>query len=193
MAVFPLADFPGRTQENLLGQLLRKKLEPDVEDYIEQGRKLATATATTTTLNATDTFDPTSDAVRELWSWAGMAANEQARKHIWQANYTREEREAGIEQAITGLKRKLPLSDEEEYEEMSGDEEEGEDEEEEKDEPDPDEMDIVAVHRKETGPGVEFDLRSDSVHNKLAAREGSALALNDHFRFLLTGQMPPGR
>src|SRR5947207_2205118 len=41
---YPLPNFPGRTQEELLGQLLRKKLEPKVEDWVQQGRELAVST-----------------------------------------------------------------------------------------------------------------------------------------------------
>ncbi|KAF8856075.1 hypothetical protein BDZ45DRAFT_692066 [Acephala macrosclerotiorum] len=36
--VFPSTNFPGRTQEGLLTQLLRKKLEPQVETWVEEGR-----------------------------------------------------------------------------------------------------------------------------------------------------------
>ncbi|MFW9777187.1 hypothetical protein, partial [Brucella melitensis] len=38
MAIHPSPNFPGRTQENALGQLLRKKLEPDVEELVAKGR-----------------------------------------------------------------------------------------------------------------------------------------------------------
>ena len=50
----------------------------------------------------------------ELWEWAGVAANEQARKHEWGGDYTLVEIEGGIENVVTGLKDEE--SDEEEGE-----------------------------------------------------------------------------
>ncbi|KFY15268.1 hypothetical protein V492_02108 [Pseudogymnoascus sp. VKM F-4246] len=38
--VYPSTNFPGRTQEGLIGQLLRKKLEPSAESWVEEGRAL---------------------------------------------------------------------------------------------------------------------------------------------------------
>jgi len=49
-----------------------------------------------------------------------MAANEEARKHEWdEAEYTLEERELGVENVVTGLRKGF-------YEESSSDEEEEE-------------------------------------------------------------------
>ena len=44
------------------------------------------------------------EEITELWEWAGVAANEQARKHEWGGDYTLEEIEGGIENVITGLR-----------------------------------------------------------------------------------------
>ena len=55
------------------------------------------------------------DEVIEMWEWAGMAANEQARKHEWGGDYTLEEIEGGIENVVTGLSDE---SDEEEGEQQ---------------------------------------------------------------------------
>ncbi|KAL6411259.1 Mediator complex, subunit Med8 [Ilyonectria robusta] len=41
MAIHPSTNYPGRTQENVLTQLLRKKLEPDVEELVADGRDTA--------------------------------------------------------------------------------------------------------------------------------------------------------
>ncbi|MCJ1350740.1 MAG: mediator of RNA polymerase II transcription subunit 8 [Icmadophila ericetorum] len=106
MPVYPLPTFPGRTQENLLGQLLRKKLEPNVEDWVAEGKTIATRTGKGEGLKH--------EELRELWNWAGMAANEQARRHTWGGQYTIEERERGVENVITGLKKKLKDDDAEE-------------------------------------------------------------------------------
>lgn len=53
------------------------------------------------------------EAQMELWNWAGRAANELARKHEWGGDFTLAEREAGVENVVTGLKRKLIDSDSE--------------------------------------------------------------------------------
>jgi mediator of RNA polymerase II transcription subunit 8 len=109
MAVYPLPSYPGKTQEALLGQLLRKKLEPEVEDWVTQGLQVAEL--------AGMADDGKRSGVLDLWSWAGMAANELARGHEWGGDFTLEEREGGIENVVTGLKRKFAEEDEDEDEE----------------------------------------------------------------------------
>lgn len=96
---FPLPSFPGRYQSHIIETLLRTKLEPRVEDWIEQGSK--------TTKNKS-TERGLSDRERsELWQWAGPAANREARKQIWDEDYTIAEKRAGTENVATGLNRKL--------------------------------------------------------------------------------------
>lgn len=53
------------------------------------------------------------EAQMELWNWAGRAANELARQHEWGGDFTLAEREAGVENVVTGLRRKLIDSDSE--------------------------------------------------------------------------------
>lgn len=43
IVIHPSTNFPGRTQEHVLLQLLRKKLEPDVESWVEEARETARA------------------------------------------------------------------------------------------------------------------------------------------------------
>ncbi|KAJ9151932.1 Mediator of RNA polymerase II transcription subunit 8 [Pleurostoma richardsiae] len=43
VVVHPSTNYPGRAQEGVLMQLLRKKLEPDVESLVEKGREAALA------------------------------------------------------------------------------------------------------------------------------------------------------
>ncbi|KFZ17853.1 hypothetical protein V501_01509 [Pseudogymnoascus sp. VKM F-4519 (FW-2642)] len=59
--VYPSTNFPGRTQEGLVGQLLRKKLEPSAESWVEEGRALGK------TENVGGGQDEDLD---ELWSFA---------------------------------------------------------------------------------------------------------------------------
>lgn len=136
MAVFPLETYPGKTQEGLLGQLLRKKLEPEVEDWVARGRHAAEEAGMGNAERR--------EKMEELWSWAGIAANELARGHEWGGEFTREEREGegGVESVVTGLvRRRRGLGrigedwEEEEEEEDEEGEEEGEGE---------DKMEIVA-------------------------------------------------
>ncbi|KAL6716525.1 mediator of RNA polymerase II transcription subunit 8 [Lecanora helva] len=107
LAAYPLPNYPGREQENILHQLLRKKLEPHVEDWVEEGRAAGEGLAA----------QGRKDNIREFWEWAGMAANEQARKHEWGGEYILEEIEGGIENVVTGLKRGMGEESEDEDEE----------------------------------------------------------------------------
>ena len=179
MTVYPTHEFPGQTEEVLLSQLLRKKLEPNVEDWAAEGRKIAIEASAQSSNGGLGPSE-----LQDLWSWAGLAANEQARKHTWGGNYTLKEKEMGVENVVTGLRRKLKEDPDE-----SSDEDEDEDEEE---GGDGDEMEIVAVRRKSTGDGVEFDTARNSQH-PAPEPASTALPINDTFRFLMTGVAPPGR
>jgi len=120
--VYPQTNYPGRTQENLLGQLLRKKLEPQVESWVEEGRAIAER------VEAAKVSGESPDAsLEELWKWArdwiGMRVAKYALEE-GQDNYTVEERERGIENVNTGLRRRFDeeesSEEEEEDEEMGG-------------------------------------------------------------------------
>ena len=63
--------------------------------------------------------------VTELWEWAGMAANEQARSHEWGGEFTNEEREGGVENVVTGLRKGVGEESSDESDE-DGEDEEGE-------------------------------------------------------------------
>ena len=97
LVAYPLPSYPGREQEPVLNQLLRKKFEPRVEDWVEEGR-----TAGEEVLK--EDGGRGGEEITELWEWAGVAANEQARRHEWGGDYTLEETEGGIENVITGLR-----------------------------------------------------------------------------------------
>ncbi|TQS37512.1 hypothetical protein Golomagni_02010 [Golovinomyces magnicellulatus] len=93
-AIYPTPDYPGREQEGLLGQLLRKKLEPSVEKWVEKAKEVAESSSNT-------------EEQEEFKSWAAdwislrianYAQNEAGDE------YTVEEREKGIENVRTGLK-----------------------------------------------------------------------------------------
>ncbi|QIW97510.1 hypothetical protein AMS68_003028 [Peltaster fructicola] len=99
---FPLPTFPARSQENLLQQLLRKRLEPSVEDWI----KLHGSATRSDKLNESH---PNKAEIEKLWSEAGRSSNTIARgmMEAFQDDFTIAEQESGIENVLTGLKRKL--------------------------------------------------------------------------------------
>ena len=115
MAVHPSPNFPGRTQENALGQLLRKKLEPDVEELVAKGREPA-AEATPEGL----------ERMQQVWDDARRWVQQRIAQYVGEEAgnvYTKEEREMGVENVRTGLRRDLEEYSEDEEEE--GDEAEG--------------------------------------------------------------------
>ena len=174
MSVYPTHEYPGQTQEEVLSQLLRKKLEPNVQDWAAEARKIAAEQTSSSGLKQSE--------FQELWSSAGLAANEQARKHTWGGNYTLDEIQMGVENVVTGLRRKLKVDPDEssdEDEDETAVEAVGDD----------DEMEIVGVRRKSTGDGVEFDLAKGSQHPAPEVAT-AALPVNSTFRFLMTGVAP---
>jgi mediator of RNA polymerase II transcription subunit 8 len=122
--VYPSTNYPGRTQEGLLTQLLRKKPEPSVETWVEEGR----------TIQAELEQSGKGGGEEELWSWARQWLDPRIQKFAMKEasdNYTAEERAAGIENVRTGLRRKLEDnhhdSDEEDEDEDEDEDEEMED------------------------------------------------------------------
>lgn len=104
---YPSTNYPGREQEGLLAQLLRKKIEPQVESWVEGGRAVGN--------NESGSYD------EEFWSWVTSWIGDRVAKYAIEEagdNYTVEERERGIENVNTGLRRKLDedVSSEEEDE-----------------------------------------------------------------------------
>lgn len=93
LVVYPQTNFPGRTQEALLGQLLRKKLEPHVEDWVTSGKEEEGLG-----------YD---DGLEDLWKFAKEWSSERIAQFALEEqgdDYTAEEREMGIENVNTGLK-----------------------------------------------------------------------------------------
>lgn len=114
---YPSTNFPGRTQEGLLGQLLRKRLEPGVERWVEEGKALHGKTEGI-------------EALEAQWSEArdliGRRVAEAAVSHA-KDQYTAEERKLGIENVRTGLRSPMNMPGDDE--ESESDEDEDEDEE----------------------------------------------------------------
>ena len=179
MIAYPLPTFPGKTQESLLGLLLRKKLEPNVEDWVTEGRKIASGAAGSGTAT-----DQEREDILGLWGWAGMAANEEARQHTWGGNYTLEEKAAGIQSVVTGLRRTLK----ENRDDSSDEEETAEDENDEDDIQggfEEDKMEIIRARRKSVA-GIDFELRRKGEHTASTPLP-NALPIDNVFRFMMTG------
>ncbi|KAI4724958.1 hypothetical protein E4T49_07305 [Aureobasidium sp. EXF-10728] len=119
--VYPLPSYPGRTQEDLLTQLLRKKLQPQVEDWIADGDRHAANSAidapqTNGSSAPSEPQSMTTTHLTDLWEWAGREGNRIARDmgvDAFDDVFTLEEHEQGIENVVTGLRRKLWDSDDE--------------------------------------------------------------------------------
>lgn len=164
---FPLPQFPGRQQGFILETLLRTKLEPNVEEWLDQGQHV---------FNDETTKDRLSTQERnELWQWAPSAANSQARKQKWGADYTLAEIQNGIENVNTGLKREL-IEPPDDADEDEDDYDEGSDEE---DEDDNDKMDI-----EQARPGV---ATSSGVSQQKPA--GPQMPVETIHRFMTTGRV----
>ncbi|TEY84038.1 hypothetical protein BOTCAL_0022g00120 [Botryotinia calthae] len=114
IVAFPSTNFPGRTQEGLLLQLLRKKLEPQVETWVDEGRNLQ--------------IDGPGDGedIEETWKWAAEWIGPRIRQYaLTEAtdDYTWEERASGdVDNVNTGLKEEEDTDDEDEDEEEDDDE-----------------------------------------------------------------------
>ncbi|KAJ5895172.1 hypothetical protein N7495_006863 [Penicillium taxi] len=177
VVAYPGPDFPGRTHANALEQLLRTKLDPRVEDWVARGREAGTAPSqSTTNPGASPGNGPLSEAdLAKLWEWAPLEANQEARRRNWGGDFTLEEREAGIENVITGLKRQLEDDEGSEDDDEEEDDDEGEDQ-----------MDIVGVHRKSGGgAGLEFDIAPRHAHVA-----EPVVPLSEILRYMMTGKMP---
>ncbi|GKZ20734.1 mediator of RNA polymerase II transcription subunit 8 [Aspergillus brasiliensis] len=196
IVAYPDASYPSRIPANnvALEQVLRTKLDPRVEDWVARGRRAGAPTTTSDTgAGALGQYHTNNgqgllsdEAIAELWDWAPVAANEEARKRNWGGNYTLEEREMGIENVVTGLSRVLEDDDEED----ESDSEEGEGE--------ADEMEVVGVRRRSgAGAGLEFDIAAANTGSAAAAAGAKMVApvvpLDEILRFMTTGAAPGQR
>lgn len=100
---YPLPNYPGHIYEGLLTQLLRKKLEPRVEKWIEEHTNTASTNGSKGLKDA---------EMRDLWKWAGPTSQGIVGPMLEEDgafgdDFTIAEREGGLDNVVTGLKRKL--------------------------------------------------------------------------------------
>ncbi|EFQ27846.1 RNA polymerase II mediator complex component Med8 [Colletotrichum graminicola] len=125
--VFPDVAYPGRVHENILTQLLRKKLEPGVEEWVERGREATNELRA----SAPGGVGGGGEAgLEEVWRGVRDWTVERVQRYVLEEAgdvYTAEERERGVENVRTGLKRSLEddEDDEDDDEEDESDEEGG--------------------------------------------------------------------
>lgn len=101
----------------MLTQLLRKKLEPDVEELVAEGRE----TARLATPEGIATLQGIWD---ELRAWTQSRIAEYVRDEAGDA-YTKEERAMGTENVRTGLRRDIEEDDDDDEEDEDDEENEG--------------------------------------------------------------------
>lgn len=178
----------------MLNQLMRTKLEPRVEDWVAYGRTVGNEAVQHQHQHQHQHQEGglvqlTGEELDELWHWAPVEANMEARRRNWGGDYTLEEKQAGFKTVVTGLRRKLNenvLAGEEEGDEDDEEEEEGEEGE------GGDEMEIVGVHKRRGSEGVEFEISPESAHVP-SKPLSHALPLDDVFRYMMTGAPPRPR
>ena len=114
MVVYPLPQFPGRTQEHILQQLLRTKLEPEVDDWVERGQEITQKSPTESSYRLSN------NDLDELWEWAPQDATKEGMKQKWGADYTLAEIQMGVDKVKTGLERELKVPEDDDNEEDNG-------------------------------------------------------------------------
>lgn len=149
IALHPSTNYPGRTQEHILLTLLRKKLEPDIESWVEEARETARAAGLDPSKlvpggklgggygdddSDNDAYglddqegEIPPDPFNEQWADIRDACFEGIKDYIENQApepYTIAEQQMGIKNVRTGLKRSL----EEESEEDEDEEDEEDDE-----------------------------------------------------------------
>ncbi|EFE41007.1 RNA polymerase II mediator complex component Med8, putative [Trichophyton verrucosum HKI 0517] len=182
LVVYPTPAFPGRTESSMLNQLMRTKLEPRIEDWLAHGRSVGKealeqssgdqqqliAGSISTSESGANTQRLSGEDLQALWEWAPIEANMEARRRNWGGDYTIEEKEAGLNNVITGLTRKSN----ENVEGAAGrDLDESEDEDE-----------VMEGTGEEVKPGA-----------GLPSRDTTTMPLDDFFRYMMTGAEPRPR
>lgn len=165
---YPLPSFPIE-QENILGQLLRKKLDPGVEEWVER----ASAAAASKDHRGIEYKVLNREQQEELWAWAKPRAGEIAAGIPWGIDYSIAEQEAGVETVITGLKRKLDtgLESDDEDDDEDDDRDDGEDK-----------------HMEDVGGGSKK--QNITTQDLLTASLKPVIPLDDMLRFMSTGTLP---
>lgn len=99
MHAYPLSTFPGVSQEMILHGLLRKRLEPKAEAWIDESLRLE---------DIPNTGSISVKEIKDHWDWAGDASREFFRQLLengdLESDYTLAEQKRGIKNVFTGIK-----------------------------------------------------------------------------------------
>jgi len=178
----------------MLTQLLRKKLDPDAESWVQSGleraneRLVGSADALPHDSARIDSVAGRQQrqARERLWTDASARARELAAKMPWGANYTMAERkgEGGIRKVETGLRRDL-----------AGEESEGEDDDDDDDDEENEDDDVEGEDDEGHGAGdaEKMDVDAKKTETQPAVPKGPMLPLEDVLRFMSTGVLVPRR
>ncbi|RMZ87554.1 hypothetical protein DV736_g5213, partial [Chaetothyriales sp. CBS 134916] len=96
----PTPDFPAQTSDHILNALLRTKLDPSIEEWIEEADHHNAGQAHSSHVLAEVDLS-------NLWARATEIYHTHGSRYPWGADYSREELEDGIQNVVTGLKRDL--------------------------------------------------------------------------------------
>ncbi|KAF2212391.1 hypothetical protein CERZMDRAFT_84740 [Cercospora zeae-maydis SCOH1-5] len=112
----PLPNFPGHTQGDLLAQLVRKKLDPNAEAWIEESVNISKERSNGVAAGR-GSGTLTADEMQDLWSSAVDIQQKVLApwmdQELFGDVFTAQEREEGVENVVTGLKRDLAAEDDE--------------------------------------------------------------------------------
>ncbi|KAI2640964.1 hypothetical protein GGS21DRAFT_502469 [Xylaria nigripes] len=125
VVVHPSTNFPGRTQEGILLQLLRKKPEPDVEAAMDEGREMLASLPVPNSSSDSLTQGVSAEqakerALEEIWATTREACQARIAHYVMNEEgdaFTAEERAMGLENVRTGLRRALDEDEDDEDEE----------------------------------------------------------------------------
>lgn len=155
--VYPMPSFPGHKDSNMITQLLRKKLDVGTEEWIAE-------LTTGEKAKGLESGGLQRDELEELWGWTRGASTGIVGAMLdnddFGDDFTLAEKEEGIENVRTGLRRKM-------WDEEGGSDDEDEDKMEE---------DIKPVQKEQMEEGVDPELK--------------ILPLDGVLRFLTTGAVP---
>ena len=181
---YPLPTFPGHTQQGLLDQLLRKRVEPSVEDWLDRGRH----TAESTFGAGQDAL--TAEELRAIWQWAPLELEKAYNAEHFHGDYTRAEVETGVDKVKSGLRRRLndnipdpPKWDENGHIIDEDDDEEDEEDEEDEGDEGAEDLQVVGARRRSNAPGIELAISKES-------DKPPAMKIGHVYNFMMTGTVP---
>ncbi|KZZ89843.1 RNA polymerase II mediator complex component Med8 [Ascosphaera apis ARSEF 7405] len=185
----PAVPNPKRPEDRaVLAELMRTKLGPSAEEWIEKGQRLGGGGDNNGDADQSAAMDSSSihsydydyghghghghahrpntklnpDDLKKLWRFAPIEANRLARQRNWGGDYTLEEQAMGIENVVTGLKHKY-------YEDDDSDEDE--------------DMDMIDEEASD----------SDSSDDESLMARDPMLPVEEIFKFMTMGVPPTSR